>query len=128
MKTLWYVGRPNALANFNWPKRQDLDNILAKNKKIKLTGFKFKHDLAIQYFQLMFTEDEFSGVAETEKSKSLEQKVVKFDPTKTVRKIEFAVSGEQKNIRGLRLLDDKNELLVESIWSDQTPDKADWQS
>ena len=76
----------------------------------------------------MFTEDEFSGVAETEKSKSLEEKIVKFDPTKTVKKIEFAVSGEQKFIRGLRLLDDKNELIVESIWSDQTPEKADWQS
>ena len=74
----------------------------------------------------MFTEDEFSGVAETEKSKRLEEKVAKFDPTKTLRKIEFAVSGEQRYIRGLRLLDDKNELLVESIWSDQTPDKADW--
>ena len=50
MKTLWYVGRPNALSNFNWPKRQDLDDILAKNKKINLTGFKFKHDYSIQYF------------------------------------------------------------------------------
>ena len=74
----------------------------------------------------MFTEDENSGVAETETSKNLEEKVTKFDPTKTVRKIEFAVSGEQRYIRGLRLLDDKNELIVESIWSDQTPDKADW--
>ena len=50
MKTLWYVGQPNALSNFNWPKRNELDQIIAEKKKIKLTGFSIKHTTAIQHF------------------------------------------------------------------------------
>ena len=49
-----------------------------------------------------------------------------FSPDKVIRKIEFAVGGPQRQIRGLRLYDDANELLTESIWSDEAPEKSDW--
>ena len=95
METLWIVGRPNAISNFSWPTRQALDEILKMNKKIKLAGLSFKHTSAIEHLQLEFTEGMQSTVACSDQSKNqLMEKRVVIDPTKTIRKIEFAVSGE----------------------------------
>ena len=55
----------------------------------------------------------------------MEKRVV-IDPTKTIKKIEFAVSGEQRLIRGLRFRDDKDEVIVECIWTDQALNSTDW--
>ena len=60
-------------------------------------------------------------MAASEQSKRLVEKKVTFNPDKVIRRIEFAVSGPQRHIRGLRLYDEGNELLTESIWSEEAP-------
>ena len=122
------IGDTQIKSTFECPTNEDMKKF-PLDHKIKLSGIAFKvdyelkgEDKALKGIQLQFTNDVETPMFQTKWGDQLISSEIMIDQNKPIRMIGLLLSN-RNTIRGIRLLGESGEVLIDQVWLDMPTNK-----